>query len=294
VFKNHQINLGLPFQVKIPFDEMFEGALSGLDISDAYNADDEPADSGEGTREDGAENEEPADIGEEERARAEAEHILLDARSEAADMIVNADIEVNRLMAAARKETDKYANKIREEIAAEAAETRERAWSEGGAEGRAAGKAEYDALIAEAEMIRHEAEKEYRRLMAGAEADALDLILGIARKVIGEELAFNRDSLVHMIKDAFIHCTNKEDVVLKVSAGDYEYVIEHRDRLLSMIEGIDNLEIKRDLSLPSGACYIETPFGNLDAGAATRLSKIENTFYSMLSASRSAADDLIA
>ena len=294
VFKNHQINLGLPFQVKIPFDELYDAYPAGAYLSGLFSDGGEPAEFGdEFTGADPPPEEEPV-VSEEEKARVRADKIILDARSEAAEIMLNAEKEANRRMNAARTETDKYVSKARDELASEAAETRENARIEGATEGRAEGRAEYDALVAETEMIRHEAEKEYKRLMAGAEADALDLILGIAKKVIGEEIAYNRESLIFMIRDAFIHCTNKEDVVLKVSAGDYEYVLEHRDHLLSMVEGIDNMEIRRDLSLPQGSCYVETPFGNLDAGAATRLSKIENTFYSLLSASRSAADDLIA
>jgi flagellar assembly protein FliH len=376
VFKNHQINLGLPFQVKVPLDELLDGyygstrgkmeikldgrtrhttgsenlsgsfMLSGAKQSSRLGVSPDVLTAGlsgtksmSGTKSVSAGNisgvspglDDPEgygvlningsvfasgetdvfstgglfpeigeacesgltdDAGDAETSDsllAEAERILSEARAESAEIMAMANYEARMLIEKTRRQADAYAAKAREQIEAEAAELRERSRADGELEGREEGKAAYDLLIAEAQRLCDETDEKYKKLMAGAESEALELILGIAKKVIGEELAVNRENLIYMIKDAFMHCTNKENVILKVAQDDFDYVLLNRDLLLSMIEGVDRLDIKCDLALAPGACLIETPFGNLDAGVTTRMSKIEDVFYRVLSAYRPAA-----
>ena len=285
VFKNYQINLGVPFQVKVPLEDLF-GSLDGAfgdqgefvhdsfdggGIFDGFGADIDSAAAAEDVL---------------SNANAEAGRILDEARAESAGIIEAASVEASAIIKTGRQEAGEYRAKVEEETVKEAAELREQAAREGEIEGREEGKAAYEDLIADARRIHEEAEEEYAKKLAGAEGDALELILCIAKKVIGEEFACNKENLILMIKDAFLHCSNKEEVVLKVSPGDYDYILENQDHILAAVEGLDSMEIKRDLALGPGACLVETPFGNLDAGAATRMAKIEDVFYSLLSAER--------
>ena len=324
VFKNYQINLGVPFQVKVPLEELFESFYNrigdaGGDGGDGINGgngsygikggdgsyginggdnDDEFYAISQGRRIsafgdtksilglDGDSGRMQAPVDSEEildAARAEAESLLSEARANSEDIIMSANTEALMMMEKKRSEADAYYNAKSAQAESDAARLREQARSEGEAVGREEGRAAYDALMHEAQRLRDEAIEEYAKLMDGAERDALELVLGIAKKVIGEEITHNRDSLLSIVKDAFAHCTNKDNVVLKVSPEDYDNILANRDRLLSMVEGLDKLEIKRDLSLAPGACHIETPFGNLDAGAQARFSKIEDKFYRILS-----------
>jgi len=356
VYKNHQINLGIPFLVKVPVKEtagviksgeghaekagygvLFgdgdfdspgaevsggtKGAekvarVAGAGGADAGStgggagagstgggagtegaayADGNAELSDAGTRfESDAENEADEPVDPIEAAAAEADRIVRDATEKGREIIAKAKDEADAILRSAKIEADTRDAKMRDKAAKDAAELHELARREGELEGRKEGREAYDSLIAEAERIRADAQEKYRKLLTGAEGDMLELVLKISRKVIGDEIAFNRNSIISMIRDAFDNCTNKDDVVLKISPEDYDFVIDNKNNLLSMIEGIDNLEIRRDLSLGPGSCSIETAFGNLDAGADMRLSKIEDAFYRILSASRPMAGELIA
>ena len=325
VYKNYQINLGLPFQVKVPLEEIlmnFGESATDLDTDDRFDSSGEEASGRYGNlsmrssifKADGADkNLDGRDVFDgdvlfsgfdtdnagseaeiEDLARAEAEKIIGEAREKGAEIITDANSRARTIIDEARHEADAYYNKIHEQAEAEAVELRESARCEGESLGRSEGKAAYDSLIAEAGRIRDDAEVEYARLLADAEGDALELILGIAKKVIGDEIEYKREKLICMIKDAFFHCTNRNEIILKVASADYDYVLENKDLLLSSVEGIDKFEIRRDLALEPGACLIETPFGNLDAGVSTRFSKIEDAFYHILAANRPLTNDLIA
>ena len=309
IFKNYQINLGVPFQVKIPYERLY-GENYRFNENNKFNRLAKAAGAGEqaglfntdvalpGIDGETIKNELGFDggtaVAEAEKAFGEAERIVMDARGEGAEILAEAYAEASRIINASKDEAGKYYEQVCGQAAAEAAELCEQAALRGELEGREEGRAAYDALISEAYQLRAEAEEYYKKLMAGAEGDAVDLVMAIARKVIVEEISYNRKSLINLVKDAFRNCSIKENAVLKVSAEDYEYVLQNHEQILSMTGGIDNLDIKRDLSLGRGACVIETPFGNLDAGVSTRLKKIEDAFYSLLSANGHSDDELIA
>ena len=323
IFKNYQINLGMPFQVKVPFN-IFEAFDAPGDAADAFIyrgacdgcMSDEEAVTAENVFAAGAlglvdavDAIAAADKAVEGAASAveeayDAAAIAAQARQDALAKLREAQVEAERIIAetedrcqAMEAEASKRAAaaaddagraiaarmaKAEEECAALRQKAEEQGRREGYADGQARGHAEYDALIAGAEATLEEARQKYRELLEGAEGDALELVLKIARKAVGEEMAANKQNMLHLVRDAFSHCSNKEMAVLKVAPDDYDYVRANKDVLLSMVEGVGKLEIKRDLSLSSGACLVETSLGAIDASVETRLSKIEDAFRRVL------------
>ena len=238
IFKNNQVNLGTPFQVKIPINfhtiKTVEKPEELEEIAEAV--------------------EDPCDLL--ARAKEEAELILKEAELEAARVIEKAEFEASERKAAIEGE----------------------AWQKGYDDGLQAAKGEYEALLQEAESIREQAKTEYNEVLAGIECDAVDMVLEISRKVIGDEIEINKDSVLSLIKHAFERCGCKEGIILKVSADDYDYIVENREKILAVSEGIGDFETKKDLSLKSGDCIVETSFGTIDAGMRTKLKKIEEAF----------------
>jgi flagellar assembly protein FliH len=256
-------------------DEKFEGHF--YDEDSEYPEDPERAKDPDGFGDVGEAEQDP-----EQAARVRAEAILQEARTRRGEMLTEADRMSAETVENARREAAAHLESARGQALQEAEDIAAQARREGHEEGRAQGQAEYDQLIAEAEDIRAQAEAEYRQLLEGAEADVVSLVMEVAKKVVGEEMTLNRQNLLVLVKDALQRCSNKEQVVLKVSAGDYDYIRANRDVLLSLAEGVGRLEIKKDLSLGAGACFVETPFGNIDAGIVTKLSKVEDAFYRVL------------
>lgn len=243
IFKNNQVTYGRPFQVNIPLNIKHIVVLD----TEAEDADDDfelPP--------------EPKDLL--EKARQECELIIKEA-----------GFEADRLLEQARLEAEKKAEGLLEE-----------AWQKGYAEGMEAAFAQNEDILAEAEQIRQSAAQEHDSIMAGLEAEIVELVLGVARKAVAGELATNRDVILQLIGDALINCSNKNGAVLKVSPSDCDYLNENKEKLLAMAEGADELEIKKDSTLKTGDCIIETPLGSVDACVNTRLDKIEEAFREQL------------
>lgn len=245
IVKNNQVTYGIPFQINIPL---------------SLRNNQEPETEAEAEAMENAEESVP-----------KPEELLEKARQEGELIIKEAELEADRLLGEARMEAEENAQKVQEE-----------AWQKGYAEGMEAARQQNESVLAEAEEIRKSAAEEHDGIMAGLEAEAVELVLDIARKAVAGELATNRGVILQLVKEALSNCSDKNGAVLRASPADCDYIEENRDQLLAEVEGADSLEVKRDSTLKPGGCIVETSFGSIDAGVDTRLGKIEEAFLEQL------------
>jgi flagellar assembly protein FliH len=247
IYKNHQVSLGMPFQVKSLFN------YQNIRTIEAINQNDDEV------------SENNIEISESK------EQILEKAKNEAELIIQEAQYEANRILENTQAEAEENKNKIFVE-----------AHQNGYDEGYNQAKQEYEDLINEAELIRETAKAEYKETLDSIENDAINLILDIAKNVIGTEISFHKEDILYLVQQAFEKCTNKETVLLKAASEDYDFIIANKVKLLSMLEGVGELKIKKDNSLKVGSCVIETPYGSIDAGIHTKMKKIEELFKQLV------------
>jgi flagellar assembly protein FliH len=244
IFKNNQVTYGRPYQIKIPVNlQTFIEDDPNEDIQLQY-----------------------------ESEEVESPEVILEkAREEAALIIKEAEYEAIRIQDAAHAEAERNTKTVLED-----------AWQKGYDEGNESAKDQYAGIIMEAEAARESAMEEHDTVLAGIEAEIVDLVTEVSKRVIGNELATNRDSIISLVRLALEKCSNKNNLVLKVAPGDYEYLVENRDRLNMMVQGTGDMEIRQNQSLEPGSCLVETSFGSVDASAQTRLRKIEEAFREIL------------
>lgn len=252
IYKNNQVNVGVPFQVKFPVT--YQPPVRNIGLKLDFEQSDE-----EDQRQ--VEN---SSMGEDiiYKAKAEADMIIREALLEARDILKNASADVENL---------------KQQVSDEAR-------TEGYEQGLAQAKQEYEALINEAQHIKMQAGIEYKQILDSLEEDSVNTILDIAKKVISKELECKQNILL-LVKDAFEKCSKDRKAILKLSEQDFDFVNDNKNELESMLERSEEIEIKKDLSLKEGGCIIETSFGSIDASAATKIEKIENDFIDILNES---------
>lgn len=243
IFKNNQITYGGTYQIKIP-ENLLKYAEEEDDPVQPENESDEPV---------------------------SPEELLEKTELKCSMLLKEAHLEADRLMEEAQAEANKQADNIAEE-----------AWQRGYAEGTEAAASQNKAILDESEQIRLTAIEEYEAMMNKMEADMVSLVMDVSRKTVAAELVTNQSVIVQLIRDALPNCSNKSGAVLKVSPIDADYLAENMDKLQTDVEGVDDLEIKTDSSLKPGDCIIETALGSVDAGATTRLEKVEAAFMEEL------------
>lgn len=203
-------------------------------------------------------------------AKRKAELIIQDAEKKAQEILKKAQEDYNNIVKSAVDKAEAKADSIKKQ-----------AYEQGYSEGHNIGKAEYDKLIAEALDIKKRAYEEYERTFRNMEGEIVELVLEIAKKVIGAEIKADKHNVVNLAKQAIDKCTNKENIVLYVSDDDYDYIKAHREELLKELEIIDEVSIKKDMSLKAGGCIVQTQYGLIDTSVETQIRKIEDAFRNL-------------
>jgi flagellar assembly protein FliH len=242
VFKNYQINLGTPFQVK---------AAVNLQASKIKSKENKAC--------------------KEPKVKETPEDIMGEAKNQA-DLIINeAELEAQRIVEKAYKKAEELKIDVERE-----------ARQKGYDQGFKGMQAQYEEIIREAEAIRENAKTEYNEVLSGMESDIVSLIFEVAKKVIGRELSENRDAILSIVRQAVEKCSDRNNLVLKVSAEDYDFLLDNREKLISMVGDASEFDVKKDSSVKAGSCVIETSFGTLDGGVGTKIRKIEESFMQLL------------
>jgi flagellar assembly protein FliH len=191
--------------------------------------------------------------------------------------------EAQDTLAQARRDADM----LRDDAHIQAEALREAAWQEGFHDGEQAARTQVEAeLNARWESQREEFQREAadivesigaarQALWEAQEAEMVAFVLDIARQVIKTEVTQNPEVVGSVLRNALRRVTDKDHVRIRVSVGDAPAVREMRDDLLSLLDGIKNLEILDDRRVGDGGCVVETNAGTIDAKIETQIAEVE-------------------
>jgi flagellar assembly protein FliH len=110
------------------------------------------------------------------------------------------------------------------------------------------------------------------------EKEVVELALAIARQVICQEVAFDRDIVVCVARDALAKVEDPGRIKIKMSPSDLQFIKETRSQLSNLIENIDNVTLEAAENIQSGGCIIETDLGEIDARIEKQLQAVEESF----------------
>ncbi|HTE61798.1 MAG TPA: FliH/SctL family protein [Solirubrobacteraceae bacterium] len=156
---------------------------------------------------------------------------------------------------------------------AEADAIRALAHVEGLATGRDAALAELApaaaALDAAARALRDAAATTAERL----EAQAVDLALFLAEKVVGAAVAADPALVVEAVRGALRGLVERERVTVLVHPDDLELVRDAMDGLVATLGGIEHYEVQAERRVARGGAVVRTPDGDVDARLDVKLQR---------------------
>lgn len=193
------------------------------------------------------------------KAAEEAETILENAKKEALLIIEDAAERAERIYTGLTQE----------------------AWEKGFEVGREAANAQYSDLIKEAEFIREHAKTEYNEILRGMEAEIIELVIDITKKVAGNIVRTDRNLIVSIVKELISDNYKEDKITLKVSPLDYEHLILNLEEFKKNANA-DNIELRSDASQLPGGVVIKTRFGSIEAGVETKINLIEEAFLKII------------
>lgn len=148
----------------------------------------------------------------------------------------------------------------------------------GHAAGTAAADREMSEMLATMRNLVDMARVERHKLMESAEPEIVRLAVGIAERVLHQQIALDRGVVVEMAKVAIARLVEKESVTVRVNPGDLEQIREHREELLSNGE-IKNLRVVEDQRVDRGGVVVETDGGTIDARISTQVNEAKRVLH---------------
>jgi len=184
--------------------------------------------------------------------------------------------EAERIIAQAQTKVKELEIEIRQTLEGERKDAREQGKTEGKDEGYADGKAEVDRLIQRTQVVLERAQDKRADILKETEKEIVNLVLLIARKVIKVISENQRNIIIANVIEALRKVKAKGNILIRVNLADLQLATEHKQSFISMMEGVQSINIAEDSSVDRGGCIIETDFGEIDARIASQLAEMEN------------------
>jgi flagellar assembly protein FliH len=156
--------------------------------------------------------------------------------------------------------------------------TKAQAHADGYAEGAAAADREMSDMMATMRNLVDMARVERHKLMEDAEPELVRLAIGIAERVLHQQIALDRGVVVEMARFAIARLVDRESVTVRVNPGDIERMREHRDEFLDAGD-IKNFRVVEDQRVDRGGVVVETDGGTIDARIGTQLSEAKRVLH---------------
>lgn len=171
-------------------------------------------------------------------ASLDAKEIVAKARSEAAELLINAECERESVLEEARQQ------------------------------GFRQGLDRWNRTVAEA----LEARSQY---LAKNESELVKLAIAVARRIVGECAATEPQAVLPAARAAIRAVRSERRVRLRVRAADEAAAREHVAKLSALSAELCEIVVKVDDSIAFGGCIVESDLGIIDAQFDTQLDSLE-------------------
>lgn len=198
------------------------------------------------------------------------------------DIIESANIKADEIISNARAEAESIINEAKKKALREAENIKDTARNEGYNDGKRQAAVETDAKRREAESLLADAKNQKEEMIRNAEPELIEFTYKVICKVLNDSKIINKDVINCIIKKGLSQTKTTGDIFIHISADDFDTVINNKADIDANTEGSSNVEIIRDLTMNSGDCLIETPFGNIDCGIDQQLKEVKNNLYYIL------------
>jgi flagellar assembly protein FliH len=119
---------------------------------------------------------------------------------------------------------------------------------------------------------------ERHKLIESAEPELVRLAVGLAERILHQQIALDRGVVVEMAKVAIARLVDRESVTVRVNPADLERMRQHRDEFLNSSD-IKHLRIIEDQRVDRGGVLVETDGGTIDARISTQLNEAKRVLH---------------
>jgi len=219
-------------------------------------------------------------------SRAEADRIVKEAEEAAFEEVrrksnqalkvkQEAEEEAARVVDEAEKRVAELESTAQAKLEAAEREAAKKGREEGREAGYTEGKAEVERLVGRLHVILDRAMDKRAEILEQTEAQVVELVLLVARKVVKVISENQKSVVVQNIGQALRKLKTKSDVIVRVNLADLQLATEHIKDFVQMTENAKKMTVVEDSTVDRGGCVIETDFGEIDARISSQLHELE-------------------
>ncbi len=200
-------------------------------------------------------------------ARLASERIKQEAQARAAGIVQEAEAAAARTIL----DVETRRQQILDEL-------KQQGYSEGYQEGRAQADEEGAKIINEATDSLNQMAGALREAVKKNEEQILKLAIGIAEKIIHDEIVVRPDTVLKTMDEALAKVSDLEEVIVKVNPEDLPTVQTQEEAFRDRLKSVRKVEFTSSPKIQRGGVLIETGSGTVDAQIKTQLSVIQEAF----------------
>ena len=219
-------------------------------------------------------------------ARAEAQDIVAKAESAAFEEVKRKNDQALKIRHDAESAAEKAIREAEAKIQAFEVQAKARVdevtkdahkegFDQGREEGFKEGKLEVERLIDRMHVVLDRAMDKRAEILEQTEAQVVELVLLIARKVVKTISENQKNVVLSNIAQALRKLKTRSDVIVRVNLADLQLTTEHAKDFIETAENAKKLSIVEDSGVDRGGCIIETDFGEIDARIQSQLHELE-------------------
>jgi flagellar assembly protein FliH len=126
-------------------------------------------------------------------------------------------------------------------------------------------EAEVKEAIARIEALHRSLVADRAQIMVEAEVDVVDLVIAVARKVIGLQAVENPKVLLQVVRNALSHMSEHSNVEIRVHPEDLAIAQRYADHWVAKVDKEAVLKVRSSPHVGRGGCLIEGREENIDA-----------------------------
>lgn len=198
------------------------------------------------------------------------------ARNFAQSNVKRAREGVKEIIQDAINKAKKQVLEIKEQARKEGLES---GYTEGFKNGEQAARDEFSPFLATLQKSIQDLSVFRKNMYDKVEREMLEMVVGLAKKVVQFELTTRENSVQEIIRLAVQEVVHKESMIIKVNPADKKHAEDFRPEIKEMFHEIKNIQIEEHSGVERGGCMIETNFGTIDARIDKLTEQIDNILH---------------
>lgn len=211
-----------------------------------------------------------------------ATQLIEAAKHEANKILEDADLEYEQKMTSAQSSSDAIVSNAYDQAKGIMEQSKAEGYQDGYNRGIEDSREIAKQIVDEALLIKEEWAQMRQEIMKDTEAEMVHLVFEAVEKILDYKIETDQTLIETLIKQGIGRVTKSHLVSIRVSNEDYNHALSIKPMIIATSDKIEDIEIKRDPTLPNGSCIIDTESGSIDSGIHTQIEQLKSLFEDLL------------